>query len=399
MVRDIHPHTPTTRLRRLPPEGSAKCLEFDVDLVACLVGMSPTFIRKALGRRARQISMSEVYHLLDLDAYRETFVRRSQVPDVLRRGLSKALNESGPAGRQQTDIDVGDALDLIPALEPRSVQCVVTSPPYWGMRLYDGHDVTVWADGDVCAFGNEQTPEAFLRHSTEILWRLKPAISASGSVWWNLGDSYNTRTQLRRNAAETLNAMRGNDTRGWHDHACRRYSAGHSYLKDGDRCLIPSRLAARASRIGYWVKSDIIWSKTGSMPETVQSRVSREVEHILHLTLQRSPLFNKAAYNEQDPALGGRSPALEAEKITDCWRLPTTSGLDGHGAAFPVSLPARCIALSTKEGDLVLDPFAGSGTTLVAATRLGRRAIGFDTQREYVAIAQSRVRNAEAPTL
>src|SRR5438270_823497 len=116
---------------------------------------------------------------------------------------------------------------------------------------------------------------------------------------------------FRTNASETLNAMRGNDERRWHDHACRRYSAGHSYLKDGEQCHIPSQVANRAARIGYFVKSVISWKKSGSLPETVGSRVTREVEYIVHLSAQRTPLFDKKVFLQLPQGLGGRNRANE----------------------------------------------------------------------------------------
>src|SRR5260370_34494103 len=110
------------------------------------------------------------------------------------------------------------------------------------------------------------------------------------------------------------------------------------------------------------------------MPETVDSRVTREVEYILHLSTQRTPYFNKAHYEQLTPEQGGRNSRFEADKLTDIWFLPTAAGHGGHGAQFAVSLPSRCIALTTDEGDLVLEPFVGSGTTLLAAKWLNRRS-------------------------
>ena len=195
-------------------------------------------------------------------------------------------------------------------------------------------------------------------------------------------DTYNTRTQIRRNAAETLRAMKGNDPRGWRDHECRRYSAGHSFLNDGEQCLIPFRVAERASRIGYFVKSVITWKKNGSMPETVGTRVTRELEYILHLSVDRTPLFQKNQYTTIPEAIGGRNRTFESEKLTDVWCFRTTSGRDGHGAQFPIELPGRCIALTTKKSDLVLDPFVGAGTAVLAACRLGRKGLGFDVSKD-----------------
>ncbi len=389
MIRDIHPTTPTTALKRDFTREQLS-YKFPVSEVTGVVGMSASFIRKALNVENGSLTLEQVLVLLDLDAFAETFIPRSRVPmyfldRVEQPTPSAPLSLSIPPA---IELHHGCAQDLISRLPARSIQCVVTSTPYWGMRLYDEADAVQWADGEVCPFGNEQTPEAFIRHTVELLFALKPAITVTGSVWWNLMDTYNTRTQIRGSAVETLRAMRGEDARGWHDHDCRRYSAGHSFLKDGEQCLIPARVAERASRIGYYVKSIITWKKNGSLPETVGTRVTRELEHIIHLAVDRSPLFNKNVFLNLPISLGGRHPNLESEKLTDVWSLRTSSGRDGHGAQFPVELPARCIALSTNEGDLVLDPFIGAGTTALAAQQLNRRCIGFDIGESYLDTAR-----------
>lgn len=391
-LTDIHPRTP---IRSLSRDYTDKELAytFSVDLVAAVVGMQPEFVRRVLGLRSHMVKLGDVFTLLDQDAYSETFVPRSLVPTFLLQSL-----ERRPENTSTLRLDDyrhflihGDAKGLLQQLPHHSVNCVVTSTPYWGMRLYEQHIETTWADNETCAFGHEQTPEGFIRHSVELLYYFKKALAEDGSIWWNLMDTYNTRTQIRANASETLKAMNGKDSRGWGDYACRRYSAGHSYLSDGEQCVIPSRVAERASRIGYWVKSIIYWKKENSMPETVETRVTREAETIIHLSLQRAPYLDKEAYRILPKSLGGRNPKFESDKVTDVWCLATATGMDGHGAQFPLALPARCIALSTRENDLICDPFMGSGTTSVAAEKLNRRSIGFDISAEYLDIARKRL--------
>lgn len=393
-TRDIHPRTAVASLSHDIAISDLE-REFPIELVSALVGMQPTFVRHVLGKSGMAaVPLSGVLDLLNQDAFHETFVPRSMIPAYL---LSVTPTGAEPL-LLETDHELihGSALDLLPRLTPESVQCVVTSTPYWGTRLYNEFRDVQWADGEVCPLGQEQTPEGFIRHSIEILFLLKACVSADGSVWWNLMDSYNTRTQIRANASETLRAMNGTDSRGWTDYECRRYSAGHSFLKDGEQCQIPARVAQRASLIGYWLKSVVTWKKEGSMPETVQTRVTREAEYIIHLSRQRSPYFDKAAFRVLPKSLGGRNDECEAGKLTDVWVLPTAPGTDGHGAQFPVALPGRCIALSTRPGDLVLDPFVGSGTTTLAAMRLDRRSIGFDVSEEYLATARGRVKNGQS---
>lgn len=383
----IKPYTPVSQ-----PDRFETSLRFPVGLVSASVGMSPTFVRKVVGRKDL-LDADDVRLLLDQDAFGETFVPRSKVLRFLVQEASLTDDTCVFSEPKPGNMVLGDARRLIQTLAPDSINAVVTSTPYWAMRVYDTNVVTSWADGESCSFGLEQTPEGFIRHSVELLYRLLPALKESGSVWWNLMDSYNTRTQIRANAVEALRAMQGKDEKSWSDHPYRRYSAGHSYIQDGEQCLIPQRIAERASRIGYYVKSMISWCKSATTPEPQLSRVSRNVEYILHLTRHRTPEFHKEEYLRLPPQLGGRQQ-LESEKLSDFWYLPTSSGRDGHGAQFPIQLPARCIALSTSPGDVVLDPFIGSGTTGVAAAKLGRRCIGFDVSADYLATAEQRISQA-----
>ena len=289
----------------------------------------------------------------------------------------------------------GHVLDLLKTVPQKSVQCVVTSTPYWGMRMYDESFVARWADGESAAYGHEQTPEGFVRHTTEVLAALYDVLADEGSIWWNIMDSFNTRTQIRGSAVEALHAMQGKDSRSWAEQECRRYSAGHSYLKDGEQCMIPGQIAERASYIGYYVKSVITWAKTSTLPEPQESRVSRNLEYVLHLSKVRKPAFQKQIYRELPTKQGGRNNGWETDKLSDVWTLPTSNGGDGHGAQFPMALPARCIALSSRKGDLVLDPFVGAGNSALAAKELGRRFVGFDVCEEYLSTTRRKVAEAQ----
>ncbi len=383
---DIKPRTPVASL-----DGAAwrNCDEtFGIDQVVPLVGMSKAFIQKVLGRVDR-LSVADVLTLLDQDAFAETFVPRSKVLDYLcRPGTGPTTKE--PLEVATYTLTEGSVTDTLERVRPASIQCVITSTPYWGLRMYEDSKLVVWADGETCAYGHEQTPEGFIRHTTEIFHQLRPVLKDDASVWWNLMDSYNTRTQIRGNAVEALRAMQGKDERKWHDHDARRYSAGHSYLKDGEQCMIPSRVAERVSRIGYHVKSIVTWAKQSSLPEPQNSRVSRGLEYVIHLSPTRTPKFDKSAYRRVPTALGGRAVGYEPDRLSDVWVLPTSTG-GGHGAQFPVALPGRCISLSTDVGDVVLDPFVGSGNSGVAARALGRKFIGIDVSPQYLTSAEEKI--------
>ena len=392
---DIKPKTEVAALRREAYKDLDT--EFPIKAVSIAVGMKATFIRKVIGKKTN-LTPQDVIELLDQDSYAETIVPRSRVIDYLleKTDLRTPAVQQMPPVLGHT-LQKGHALDLLEGIPQGSVQCVITSTPYWGTRTYDSPHLAHWADGEQAVYGHEQTPQSFLRHTTECLAALWDVLDETGSIWWNVMDSYNTRTQIRGSAVEALHAMQGKDRKTWMEQACRRYSAGHSYLKDGEQCVIPSQIAERASRIGYYVKSVITWAKTGALPEPQESRVSRNLEYVIHLSKVRKPTFNKEIYRDLPAKLGGRNNEWESDKLSDVWFLPTSNGGGGHGAQFPVALPARCIALSTNTDDLVLDPFVGAGNAALAAKALGRRFLGFDVSQKYLDTAEKTLAHLTAP--
>lgn len=199
---------------------------YPASLVLPAVGLSAAFAQRVTGRRD-DFSVGDVLALMDQDSYGETFVPRSRTIDWLEASspVRPAFTEPNPA---RMGLRLGHVLDLVTAVPAGSVQCVVTSTPYWATRVYEDAYATTWADGEICPYGHEQVPEGFVRHTVEVLLALSRVVAPNGSIWWNIMDTFNTRTQVRSNALETLRAMQGLDGRAWGDHAVRRYSAGHA---------------------------------------------------------------------------------------------------------------------------------------------------------------------------
>ena len=383
MLPDIKPTSPISRISLEDLDGPE--LEVTVQEVAPLVGMNPLFLQRIYGKGT--LTRRNIFDILLLDEFQETFIPRSKILEYLSRSKPQpVIFNKSPEG-----LFVSDVRDFISSIPDSYIDATVTSPPYWGVRMYDQHHVVTWSDGENACYGHEQTPEGYIRHSIEILYLLLSKMKSEGSIWWNVMDTFNSRSPIRSNAAESLAAMRGENVKKWSEHECRRYSSGHSFLKDGDQCLIPQRIAERACRIGYYMKSNIAWNKTGSMPEPVTTRVNRGMEHILHLGVSRTISFNKDACLTADTKIGGRNPQYEQNKITDVWTLSTSNGQGGHGAQFPIALPGRCILLSTNPGDIIFDPFIGSGNTAIAATSLNRRHLGCDVSDQYISIANKRL--------
>lgn len=201
---DIKPSTPVSSL------DSSKYKELDHEFcvrnVSIATGMSSTFIAKVCGRK-KYLSVMDVLSLLEQDCFKETLVPRSRVLDYL-------ISENAKDNIRNTDLEnisliQGNAIEKLSSLPKNSIQCVVTSTPYWGLRIYKDPYFVTWADGETCPFGHEQTPEGFVRHTTEVLANLYDVLSETGSIWWNIMDTFNTRTQIRSNASEALKAMQG----------------------------------------------------------------------------------------------------------------------------------------------------------------------------------------------
>jgi len=294
---------------------------------------------------------------------------------------------------------VYNASSLNTGLPDESVQCVTTSPPYWGLRKYDGEQ-----DAGGFVFGLEEIPELYVQHTILFLREIWRVLRKDGVCFWNVGDSYSQGSN--------------NNSSFRHDKA--PVGAGHVLPhghKPKDLCLIPQRVAIAAQEDGWWVRSDIIWAKPNPMPESVRDRPTNAYEHILMLTKSKKYYWDIDAVREPHTTPDGmgwaangqgsqyhtsdygnrrgkadftRSDGLQSmgghpngRNLRDVWTIATQPSGFKHYAAFPAKLPELCIKAATKPGDTVLDPFAGTGRALEVALKLGREAIGFDVSEKY----------------
>lgn len=293
----------------------------------------------------------------------------------------------------------GNCLTWLHKMPLQSVQTVVTSPPYWGVRSYVGDQIIKWSDGTECAFGAEATVEEYVRHSAEILYALKPVLKDNGTIWWNLGDTYQTRAYMRSSSQERLDAIEGRVEHTWKDYENKRYSSGHSYLKDKDLTLVPFQVAMAAQHLGYYVRSIIIWSKDNVGLDSAKDRPTPSHEYIF--LFAKSRFYKYHLEYSQEKAISGsivrngngtvQTQMSEMRKIRSIWSFAASNSHGNHVAAFPLELPWRCIQISTDPEDLVFDPFMGSGTTGLAAKLLGRKYFGCDIAHEYVDEANLRI--------
>jgi DNA modification methylase len=289
-------------------------------------------------------------------------------------------------------------------LADNPIQCCVTSPPYWGLRKYKAPDIT-FSDGWKGQFGLEPTIELYIAHTIEILREIKRVLRPDGVCFWNIGDSYNGNKQGNTETTKNPNVVYNDFSK-------------HSQkgIKPKDLCLIPFRVALAAQSDGWWVRSDIIWNKPNPMPESVTDRPTDAYEHIFMFTKSARYYWDSDAVKE--PALPdsyrtdrpmtsgamaqadhftggqpqGRTCGVGANgrNLRNVWTFPTQPYKGAHFATFPEALPEKCIKAASKEGDIVLDPFAGSGTTLWVAKKLNRRAVGYEISEQYCKLARNR---------
>jgi site-specific DNA-methyltransferase (adenine-specific) len=283
----------------------------------------------------------------------------------------------------------GDCIEGLRTLPDASVHCCVTSPPYWGLRDY-GHDGQI---------GLESTPEAYVARMVEVFREVRRVLREDGTLWLNLGDTYGSGKQLKG---------------------------------------IPWRVAFALQADGWVLRQDIIWHKPNPMPESVRDRCTKAHEYVFLLTKSERYFYDAEAVSEaaKDPsghkyergtyramrdaaALEGtafdgptRSHIGNTRVNGKCvkyaaghganknrrsvWTVTTRPYKGAHFATMPPALVEPCILAGCQEGGTVLDPFAGSGTTLAVAAELGRSGIGCELNPEYIELAEQRIAKSKA---
>lgn len=281
-------------------------------------------------------------------------------------------------------------------LANKSVQCVVTSPPYWGLRDYGISD----------QLGLEPTPEEYVENMVKVFQEVKRVLRDDGTLWLNLGDSYATSHPV---------GTKDDDT-GWkHGEISTGLiaRAGSGGLKPKNLIGIPWRVAFALQADGWYLRNDIIWHKPNPMPESVKDRCTKSHEYIFLLTKNKKYYYDNEAIKEDaiyagilvsasnDKAKNAQKGKYGATAIgftqhdtlvgkgrnkRTVWTITTKPYSGAHYAVFPPELPEICIKAGSAEGDIVFDPFAGSGTTVMVARKLRRRGIGLDLSFDYLNI-------------
>lgn len=339
----------------------------------------------------------------------------------------------------------GDAIESLRQLEAQSVQTCVTSPPYWGLRDYgtaqweggdpnckhqgmeartvsggDGKQYTnagsnrVFSGDCKCGakridhqLGLEKTPEEYVAKLVEIFREVKRVLRDDGTIWVNLGDSYNGR-DINRSGRNGYNDGRANRT--------ERYSVGGVHgLKPKDLCGIPWRVAFALQADGWYLRSDIIWNKPNPMPESVTDRPTKSHEYIFMLSKKakyyycaeaiKEPLICAAHAPNNKKLDQSRNDHDQMDKVwgasgyrnkRSVWTVATAPYKSAHFATFPPKLIEPCILAGCPTGGTVLDPFAGSGTTGMVAEQNGRNSILIELNPKYCEMIKKRLQPYES---
>lgn len=278
----------------------------------------------------------------------------------------------------KAEILVGDVRSRLAEIPDKSVQCVVTSPPYWGLRDY----------GNAGQIGLEQTPQEYVAEIVSVFREVWRVLSDDGVLWLNLGDSYFSKTKGTGGMnpeTSPKNAIKGKVNFQAFDPVY--LDAGDLPIKQKDLVGIPWRVAFALQDDGWYLRQDIIWAKPNPMPESVRDRCTKSHEYIFMLTKQPRYYFDNEAIKEITADKGRRNKR-------DVWTIPTKPFKGAHFAVMPEAIVEPCVLASSRPGDTVLDPFTGSGTVAVVALRHGRNYVGTELNPEYADIAINRITEA-----
>ena len=337
----------------------------------------------------------------------------------------------------------GDALDVLRTLPDGLARCCVTSPPYWGLRDY----------GVAGQLGLERTPEEYVAKLVAVFREVRRVLADDGTLWLNLGDCYagsgkggnpDAGKQATNRGSQTVGVLYGTGKTAREAAVTNvtRTTFPDGGIKAKDLVGIPWRVAFALQADGWWLRSDIIWSKPNPMPESVTDRPTRAHEYVFLLSKAARYYYDAEAIAEPGsvnepwggaPADGGQKaqsvrgdkgrlgvPARRAayhrghsrrhagsndrwdamERSEQCWgtrnarsvwTIATQPYAAAHFATFPEELARRCILAGSAPGDTVLDPFAGSGTVGQVATGNGRNALLIELNPAYIELARQRI--------
>ena len=260
---------------------------------------------------------------------------------------------------------VGDARRLLHDFDAQYFDCVVTSPPYWGLRDYG-------IDGQI---GAENTVDAYVADLVRLFREVRRTLANDGTLWLNIGDSYTSGGRTWRDT-DAKNKGRAMDYR----------APTPEGLKPKDLIGVPWKLAFALQSDGWYLRTDIVWNKPNCQPESVKDRPTRAHEYVFLLTKSERYYYDWHAIAE--PAV---DVSQDAKNRRTVWNINTEPYPGSHFAVFPRALARLCVAAGSRLNGRVLDPFLGSGTTGVVCNELGRDSVGIELNPIYAELAKERL--------
>ena len=311
------------------------------------------------------------------------------------------LTERLAAKLRPDGLSQGDCLDVMRGMDAGSVNCCVTSPPYFGLRDY----------GVAGQLGLEPTPEEYVAKMVLVFREVRRVLRDDGTLWLNLGDSY-----ARGFGGGSPGAKSSSNVGSYASRQAGRVPDG---MKGKDLIGIPWMVAFALRADGWYLRSDIIWHKPNPMPESVRDRPTKAHEYLFLLTKSERYFYDAAAVAEQ--AVGGwngskfdhgktgqhqlgrsctkpRDADTNTRNARSVWTIATKGFKGAHFAVMPEALAEKCVLAGCPVGGTVLDPFTGSGTVGVVAVKNGRGFVGVELNPEYAAMARGRI-SAAVPDL
>lgn len=322
----------------------------------------------------------------------------------------------------------GGALSILQAMPDETVQCCVTSPPYFGLRDYG-------VDGQI---GLESTPEAYVSKLVAVFREVRRVLNQDGTLWLNLGDSYAGSGKGRNGDGTHQEGGKQATSRGTIEGVLAKTGTGG--LKPKDLIGIPWMVAFALRADGWYLRQDIIWAKPNPMPESVRDRCTKSHEYLFLLSKSERYYYDAGAIKEagagridvgdaprgrlieggfkysrtkrdsfkrngskREQAIPGQSVGthrpnreesnfdITSRNKRSVWTVATRPYKEAHFATFPQKLIEPCILAGSRSGDVVLDPFLGSGTSLFVAKQLNRKAIGIELNAQYLPLSAKRL--------
>jgi len=308
-------------------------------------------------------------------ALKDTPANRALRPVIANDELFNSLAQSSFCywSDNRTIILNGDAKVVLSEIARCGVtiNCAVTSPPYYGQRDY----------GVEGALGLEPSPKQFIDSLVEVFHVLRDSLAENGSLWINIGDTYWSGKGASTGVDEKQSARRFGKRP-------QDYPGDGHWLRPKQLLLVPHRLAIALQDDDWLVRNDNIWVKPNPLPDPVRDRCSISHEHVFHFVKSRWYYFDKSAVGEH--TTNGR-----IIPPSDTWLVKPSSGASTHKASYPMELLRIPIDATTPANGVVLDPFVGSGTTLAYAKEHGYRSIGIDISEEYCELAKRRVQEVD----